>query len=852
MGRSTNSCFKIISCGGSNDSVDLDAPSSEGKGPDKRGWSFRKRSARHRVLSNTVVTEPTTIQNKEKSEPVTYSSEPQLNSAISEKTPDNIWTEEIPSLVMKSTTVSTMVNDSPIKDEIKCLPVPDESESESESAILVIQAAVRQFLAKSQLEKHKNAVKLQAAVRGHLVRIHAVGTLRCVQAIVKMQALVRARQEKGVEKVGINSRPTYISIEKLLSNRLARQLLDSTPKTKPINIKCDPSKSGSAWSWLERWMAVSSPETLESHTQEHDQREVIKTENEVEIASASCVVEAALPSVEKQKSIDMEENFHLKNHEEEQPIPESLEKPGPGLDESMGLVPEARIEVSAIPENAVSVTEPKPILDNSESETEVKPVPEHHVSETEPKPIIENQELETKPKPVIEDQVLEIEPKPTIKNQVLETEPKRPGKRLATEQADSDGRKSVFGLRKASNPAFIAAQSRFEELTSKTSQLKSPNSSNQDNEADSSVDICSSEPSKPAASFSQNDEAGSPTDVGSSDHLKSVSSSNQDNDVNLVANAEPDEYLVPHSSKAFQNGGSECGTELSITSTLDSPDQSPQVENKKFEEEAKGLDEAVGYMNSKGNQNIDIVMPEKHDSVEDFKTEKLKLGSNVEQKIDDCASDADIELEPVSGHHVYKSNSHMEHEHEPKQHEDEPKNQEMVSQMSVEGSPRSHITFPESQGTPSSQVSTNTKKSRSDKKVSSQKRKSWSSSKKSSVDSGLRTSLEKLPKDPKSGKRRNSFGSPKPDHSDQEGRDSSNSSLPSYMQATESAKLKAIANISPRSSPDLQDKDLKKRHSLPGAVNGRHDSPRIQRSMSQALQTAKGSGNQVTERKWQR
>lgn len=39
-------------------------------------------------------------------------------------------------------------------------------------------------------------VKLQAAVRGHLVRMHAVGTLRCVQAIVKMQILVRARHAR--------------------------------------------------------------------------------------------------------------------------------------------------------------------------------------------------------------------------------------------------------------------------------------------------------------------------------------------------------------------------------------------------------------------------------------------------------------------------------------------------------------------------------------------------------------------------------------------------------------------------------------------------------------------------------
>ena len=35
---------------------------------------------------------------------------------------------------------------------------------------------------------------MQAAVRGHLVRRQAVGTLRCVQAIIRLQALVRARR----------------------------------------------------------------------------------------------------------------------------------------------------------------------------------------------------------------------------------------------------------------------------------------------------------------------------------------------------------------------------------------------------------------------------------------------------------------------------------------------------------------------------------------------------------------------------------------------------------------------------------------------------------------------------------
>ena len=47
--------------------------------------------------------------------------------------------------------------------------------------------------ARRELLRRKKVVKLQAAVRGHLVRNQAMGSLRCVQAIVKMQTLVRAR-----------------------------------------------------------------------------------------------------------------------------------------------------------------------------------------------------------------------------------------------------------------------------------------------------------------------------------------------------------------------------------------------------------------------------------------------------------------------------------------------------------------------------------------------------------------------------------------------------------------------------------------------------------------------------------
>lgn len=43
-----------------------------------------------------------------------------------------------------------------------------------------------------------SAVKLQAVIRGHLVRRNAVETLHCIRAIVKVQGLVRARSSKSL------------------------------------------------------------------------------------------------------------------------------------------------------------------------------------------------------------------------------------------------------------------------------------------------------------------------------------------------------------------------------------------------------------------------------------------------------------------------------------------------------------------------------------------------------------------------------------------------------------------------------------------------------------------------------
>lgn len=61
---------------------------------------------------------------------------------------------------------------------------------------------------------------MQAAVRGHLVRRQAVGTLRCVQAIVKMQILVRARHTNRIAEESSIKEKLKVSIGKIKSMKL--------------------------------------------------------------------------------------------------------------------------------------------------------------------------------------------------------------------------------------------------------------------------------------------------------------------------------------------------------------------------------------------------------------------------------------------------------------------------------------------------------------------------------------------------------------------------------------------------------------------------------------------------------
>ncbi|XP_058098787.1 protein IQ-DOMAIN 32 isoform X2 [Magnolia sinica] len=793
---------------------------------DKRGWSFRKRSARHRVLSNTVISEPLSTSNKESPPTFTNECHAQTNSTVPGKISASQQTDETPH-PFTSAEVNLKAADAPLAIE----NASDKDFTLQESIVIVIQTAIRGYLAQRALCKLKNVVKLQAAVRGLLVRRQAVGTLRCVQAIAKMQALVRARRVRlSIEGLAIQDKPdgkletddqrvkpllrensgtetnqAYYSTKKMLTNGFARQLLESTPKKKPIRIKCDPSRHDSAWNWLERWMSASSSDVLQPQQPQLSPDSQEQGENKkLDASEVRAVVQAEIISGSADVKSDMKET-EMPLEGEENLITYNADdfefqayKPTSILDKSSGSAMEEDMEQHQVEDGRLGVTQ--------ESFTKVREV----LKETPESSLTQVAESDATSQTALH--TVSDEPEADSEN------PKRALKRGASEQLETEGKKFAFVTRKSSNPAFAAVQSKFEELSSTATSSKPIGSTYDEAAVESRL---SSPPSQ-------------------------VDSVTKKMDISMT------EDSISHDPK-IQIGGSECGTELSISSTLDSPDRS-EAEGGELAHERGAVEKCNSDLNgtadgefNRGNSDAEaknisytletlpntsssgIVQPTKLEEVNQDPIDSVAVVNfkQVKQEpSEQIASDMHVQLETVT--------------------------EQPADNLSPEGSPRSHMTAPESHGTPSSQVSVSAKRDKSDTSKYGQKR-SKSVGKRSlsnqNNDSAVRSSTEHLPKDSKNGKRRNSF--------DHEPRVSSSNSLPSYMQATESARAKAHANNSPKSSPDVLDKDvyMKKRHSLP-VTNGKEGSPRMQRSMSQAQQNVKRNGTHSpqnsAERKWQR
>ncbi|CAH1420779.1 unnamed protein product [Lactuca virosa] len=140
-----------------------------------------------------------------------------------------------------------------------------------EQAATKAQAAFRGYLARRAFWALKGIIRLQAVIRGHLVRRQAVATLHCMRAIVEFQAVVRGQivrlsgsspqilqkttpeEHLDLQKEEVDLLQTSLKSERLSTNAFAVKLVASLKTKMPLNIQYDPTEPNSVTNWLSRW-----------------------------------------------------------------------------------------------------------------------------------------------------------------------------------------------------------------------------------------------------------------------------------------------------------------------------------------------------------------------------------------------------------------------------------------------------------------------------------------------------------------------------------------------------------------------------------------------------------------------
>nr|GEW81186.1 protein IQ-DOMAIN 31 [Tanacetum cinerariifolium] len=144
----------------------------------------------------------------------------------------------------------------------------DSDRIREEQAATDLQAALRGYLARHEFRTLKGIIRLQALIRGHLVRRQAISTLYCMFQIVKIQAVARGRKIRHTDiGVEVKKRCTRVvmssvgvvasSMQTLMlsSNGFARKIISSSTTAIPLHFQYKANDMNSVLSWLKRWSA---------------------------------------------------------------------------------------------------------------------------------------------------------------------------------------------------------------------------------------------------------------------------------------------------------------------------------------------------------------------------------------------------------------------------------------------------------------------------------------------------------------------------------------------------------------------------------------------------------------------
>ncbi|XP_072995395.1 protein IQ-DOMAIN 31-like isoform X2 [Typha latifolia] len=165
-----------------------------------------------------------------------------------------------------------------------------------EQAATKAQAAFRGYLARRAFHALKGIIRLQALIRGHLVRRQAVSTLHAMRAIVRLQALVRGTivrrsgfsldvSTKFCQQKVMDSNTLDAWKEKLSKKSFIYKLLSCPTVLKPLLIQYDRGDPNSVFMWLERWTVshfwkpISQPRKIDAKSQARRGNYAMETES---------------------------------------------------------------------------------------------------------------------------------------------------------------------------------------------------------------------------------------------------------------------------------------------------------------------------------------------------------------------------------------------------------------------------------------------------------------------------------------------------------------------------------------------------------------------------------------------